>query len=110
MGEKDTDAEALYGQWVHSSEEDTPEELVFRPPDYKFPPSRGRAAFELGSDNTYVGAGIGRNDVSAVSQGRWKLDKDDGLKIRVEHDDGQEVLDITSAQKDRLTIRKKAVP
>jgi hypothetical protein len=110
MGEKDTDVEALYGRWVHSNEEDTPEELVFRPPGYKFPPSRGRTAFELGPNHTYTGAGIGRNDVSAVSHGRWTLERDDDLKIRVEHDGGQEVLDITSVQDGRLTIRKKDLP
>jgi hypothetical protein len=37
------------GRWVHSHEEDTDDETVFRAADsgYAFPPSRGREALEL---------------------------------------------------------------
>ena len=99
--------DALYGQWVHSNEEDTDDELVFRPPDYRFPPSRGRAAFELNSDKSYVGAGIGPTDISKVTRGRWKLENDDGLRILVDEGDRQRVLEIVSLTSNRLAIRKK---
>lgn len=32
----------IFKHWVHSHEDDTKDIKVFRPVDYKFPPSRGR--------------------------------------------------------------------
>ena len=46
------DPERLIGSWVHSHEEDTATEQVFRRAHYAFPPSRGREALELRSDGT----------------------------------------------------------
>ncbi len=41
-------AEQLIGHWRHSHEEDEANDIaVFRPVDFPFPPSRGRAEFEL---------------------------------------------------------------
>ncbi len=37
----------LAQHWVHSHEEDTEEEMVFRPASYPFPPSRGRKSLQL---------------------------------------------------------------
>ena len=110
MGEKTVNVEALYGQWVHSSEEDTQEETVFRPPSYAFPPSRGRAAFELGPDNSYLGAGIGPTDINDVRKGRWELENSDDLRILIELENQHDVLTVTSFDKDRLTIRRKKAP
>ena len=39
--------EVLQRAWVHSHEEDTGAEMVFRPAGYSFPRSRGRRSFEL---------------------------------------------------------------
>ena len=110
MGENAVDISALYGHWVHSSEEDTAEETVFRPPDYNFPPSRGRDAFKLGRDNSFVSAGTGATDVSKVSAGRWRTDNRDGIKIFVEFGSNQEVIEVISVDKGQLKIRKKNVP
>ena len=41
------DPEQVAGRWVHSHEEDSGDELVFRPAGYAFPPSRGREALTL---------------------------------------------------------------
>jgi hypothetical protein len=107
MGEKTIHIEALYGKWVHSREEDTQEEMVFRPPGYTFPPSRGRAAFKLGPNNSYVSAGIGSTDISDVREGRWELENAEDLKISVAVGNEHDALTVTSVDKNRLTIRKK---
>ena len=46
--------DALYQHWVHSHEEDTNTEIVFRPATYNFPRSRGRRSFELKTDGILV--------------------------------------------------------
>jgi hypothetical protein len=66
-------------RWVHSHEEDTDREMVFRPAEVELPPSRGRVAFELRPDGTFVESGIGPTDRSEPASGRWQLE--DGEKI-----------------------------
>ncbi len=66
--------DALCGAWVHSHEEDTASELVFRPASYPFPPARGRACFELRPDGTYVENSPGPVDLPETSTGSWWCD------------------------------------
>ena len=51
------DPERLQGRWVHSHEEDTDDEIVYRSAasGYDFPRSRGREALELHPDGSYGG-------------------------------------------------------
>jgi hypothetical protein len=58
MRERDTER-ILRPCWVHSHEEDSDEEMVFRPAAYEFPPSRGRRSFELKPDGILAEGGIG---------------------------------------------------
>jgi hypothetical protein len=53
------DRAALERRWIRSHEEDTPDEMVLRPDDYPFPPSRGRMGFELRHDGGYLESAIG---------------------------------------------------
>ena len=55
------DPEQLQGRWVHSHEEDTEDEIVYRAESsgYDFPRSRGREALELHPDGSYSGVGAG---------------------------------------------------
>ncbi len=101
------DLKAVCGRWIHSREEDTPDEMVFRPPDFAFPPSRGRAGIELRSDNACIGSGIGATDVGRVRNGQWHVDETDDRQIRIDFDDGREVMVVTSVAPDKLTIRKR---
>ena len=95
----DFDAAALNGPWVHSHEEDSDTELVFRPADYDFPRSRGRQSIELRADGSYAERRPGPVDVPEESTGSWKLDGD-----RLELED--EVWEVTGAEPGRLTFRK----
>jgi hypothetical protein len=93
-------AEQLQGRWVHSHEEDTDEEMVFRPEGYAFPRSRGRTAFELHPDGTYVESSPGPVDVPVESTGSWTL-AGDRLVLGTDR-----AWRITGAAGDRLTVRK----
>lgn len=97
--------DALLGRWVHSHEEDTDGEMVFRPPTYAFPPSRGRTSFELRSDGSYVERSPGPVDIPEESVGSWSLEGErlvlgaDG--VRAGH-----AWDVTRVDADRLVVKR----
>ena len=101
-------ADVLQQHWVHSHEEDTDTEMVFRPNTFKFPPSRGRKSFELKSDGSLVEMGIGPTDRPQESQGAWKLEDADNLVFYFDSPSTpKRVLRIASVEKDRLVIKKR---
>ena len=93
------DESALEGHWVHSHEEDTDAEMVFRPASQEFPRSRGRESLELRPDGSYVRRAPGPVDVPAETTGRWRLAGD-----RLELAD--DVWELGTVAPDRLTVRK----
>ena len=73
------DPEQLQGRWVHSHEEDTEDEIVYRAESsgYDFPRSRGREALELNPDGSYSGVVPGPTDKpEATGGGGWMVDGD----------------------------------
>jgi hypothetical protein len=93
--------------WVHSHEEDSPTEMVFRPADFKFPRSRGRAAFELLADGTLIDHGIGPADAGTEIRGTWRQSSENELALF--HGAAKKpvrVLSIVRAERDRLVVRK----
>jgi hypothetical protein len=100
-------SDVLHGYWVHSHEEDTPTEMVFRPARYPFPPSRGRQGFELRPDGSYVETGPGPADKPQSAVGRWTLEDHNRLALySAQGRGGGRVLEVTSVAPDRLVIRK----
>lgn len=97
--------DVLVGHWTHSHEEDSGEEMVFRPASRTFPPSRGRLSFELRADDTYVESSPGPVDVPAESQGHWALEGD-RLVLEGKGDRPGHTWQITAAEADRLTVRR----
>lgn len=97
------DPERLQGRWVHSHEEDTDDELVFRSASsgYEFPRSRGREALELHPDGSYVGTAPGPADKPEGRPGSWALE--DGNKLVLP----DRVLEITAAEGDVLRVKKR---
>jgi hypothetical protein len=97
----------LSRHWVHSHEEDTDTEKVYRPSDFPFPRSRGRASFELRVDGTLKEFGIGSTDRPQESEGTWEFDNGDTLKFfsGIPHP-STKVLRIASADENKLVIRK----
>jgi hypothetical protein len=106
---KETAIKAILQQhWVHSHEEDTGTEMIFRPVHFRFPPSRGRKSFELKPDGSLVVTGIGPVDVPVKNPGTWKLEDEDKL-IFIYNSENRptQVMKIVTAEKERLVIRKE---
>jgi hypothetical protein len=96
------DRRRLEGRWLHSHEEDTADEMVFRSADsgYAFPRSRGREGFELRADGSYVGSAPGPDDRPERSRGGWSLEAGNRLVLP------DRVLEITGAEGDVLRLRR----
>jgi hypothetical protein len=99
--------ELLQRRWVHAHEEDSEHEMVFRPAEYELPPSRGRVAFELRPDGSFVEAGIGPADVPEEASGTWELEDDDRIVLSGGASRGvPRQMRIASAEQDRLAIER----
>ena len=97
----DHSAKSLQGHWVHSHEEDSEGEQVFRPASYDFPPARrGRESIELRPDGTYVERSPGPADAPVESgSGSWAIEGD---RLVV----GGDAWEIKAAEPDRLTVKR----
>ncbi len=104
---KVVDRNALQRQWVHSHEEDTETERVYRPASFAFPRSRGRSAMTLKPGGELVETGIGPTDRPQESPGTWKLDEGDTLSL---YEKGKKkpvrAMKIVSLDKEKLVVRK----
>jgi hypothetical protein len=99
--------ESLQKHWVHSHEEDTDTEMVFRPAGSNFPPSRGRTSFELKPDGGLVQRGIAPDDRRQESRGVWKLENDGSLCFYTGSAlQPSRVMRIASIESNRLVIKK----
>lgn len=96
---------ALHRRWVHSHEEDTDDEMVFRPATYPFPPSRGRTSFELRPDGTYLESSPGPVDLPEESSGCWSL-RGSRLVLGAEGDRPGHAWEVRAAEEERLVVRK----
>ena len=97
------DRASLEGRWVHSHEEDTDDELVFRSEasGYEFPRSRGRQALELRPDGSYGGVVPGPVDTPEASgEGEWAVE--DGNRLVLP----DRTLEITSVEPGVLRVRR----
>jgi hypothetical protein len=97
--------ERLHRSWVHSHEEDSEDEMVFRPAEFELPPSRGRMGFELRADGTVAESAIGPTDRPQENVGTWTLEGDD--KLVLSEGAGTvvpRVMPIVSAEDDRLVV------
>lgn len=99
-------AEALNGRWVHSHEEDTAAEMVFRPADHGFPPSRGRLELDLEPDGKFVEAGPGATDRPEEARGTWRLDDDELVLSGEGERDATRLMSVVAVERDRLVVRK----
>ena len=106
MDRKQQDIRDLCQSWVHSYEEDTDTESVYRPAGFAFPPARGRTGFEFLTDKSCKLLGIAPADGSEVTDGTWEIEGEDILYIRINRKDTSQVLTVASIDHDRLAIRK----
>ena len=68
------DKKMLYKNWIHSYEEDSEYEMVFRPETFTFPLRRGgREAIDLRSDRTYIQRKSASDDSYIRDEGTWDI-------------------------------------
>ena len=96
----------LLTRWMHSHEEDSATEMVFRPASFDFPPSRGRIGFDLKADGSYVDLGTGPDDGPVVADGTWNLDEHNLTLHCDAPPGGDRTLHIVSCEPDRLVVKK----
>ena len=105
MAEEPLTPDRVAGSWVHVHEEDTGDEMVFRPADSALPPARGRMGLDLREDGTFAEAGLGARDIPEEAVGSWVLE---GQTIRLSEGATQGVpreMGVVSAEKDKLVVR-----
>jgi hypothetical protein len=73
--------ECIFKYWVHSREEDKESVLVYRPFDFKFPPSRGREGFEVKKSGEFILYTISREDRPKKDIGHFKVVESNRLYI-----------------------------
>lgn len=95
------------GRWVHVHEEDTAEEMVFRPVGTELPPARGRVAFDLRADGTFAETGLGATDAPEEASGSWQL-TDDTITLSEGATQGvPRQMAVVAADAQRLVVRKR---
>jgi hypothetical protein len=91
-------------RWLHSHEEDTGGEMVFRPHSYPFGPSRGRTGFELKPDGSAFVLGPAPTDAPQEASGTWSVDDQNQLKLSGAG--GDQVLKVVSSSPDKLVLKR----
>jgi len=99
------DLSRLQQTWVHSHEEDGAGKTVYRTPDFRFPPSRGRSAFTLRPDGVAEIGFPGADDRTRRAEGRWQVV---GNVLRVTTPERDQTLEIERVEADVLVVRKTA--
>jgi hypothetical protein len=104
---QEIDSRLLCKRWLHSHEEDTAEQMVFRPASFKFPPARGREGFELRSDQSMIEIRIGPTDRVEEISGTWKIEGGNQLLFYEQSSPSPtRRMQIILAEEDRLVTKK----
>jgi hypothetical protein len=101
----------VVGGWVHAQEEDTEDEMVFRPAGTDLPPARGRLGFELRADGSFTETGYGASDVPDVpdeAAGTWVLEGDTIILSQGAPQGVPRTMKVVAVDEDRLAIRKRS--
>lgn len=106
MNNEGVDPSLLNQKWLHSHEEDTAGEIVYRPSGFKFPPSRGRTGFELRPDGTAHVLGIAPTDAPDQHTGTWNIGDERQLTVHVPSLQETQSMTVLSVSPDRLVLKK----
>jgi hypothetical protein len=105
---KEQSRHLLLGRWLHSHEEDTATESVYRPGSFPFGPSRGRRGFEFRPDGSCTSIGIAAQDGPAEEHCKWEVKNGKDLRAILHFDSGKDrIFRIASVDSDKLVVRKE---
>ncbi len=102
------DTKLLCQHWIHSREEDTATETVYRPAGFPLPPSRGRPGLKFDRDGTFKRIGIGATDISQVKEGVWKVASTGPDHVCVTVDGKPQPIKILELKQDRMSIARES--
>lgn len=107
MGKKDI-KQVSPGLWYRATEEETDTEKVYRlaASEAEIPQGRGRDLFTLLPDGGLIEGAIAPTDALRETEGTWKLEADQLAFYTDSASKPSRVLRITSADKDRLVVKK----
>jgi hypothetical protein len=92
-------------KWTHSFEEDTENEMVYRPNDFPFARSRGRMQLDLKENGEVVDIHPGKADIPDPVTGLWKLE---GENLVINFSDGSgQVYPVKEITPEKLVFKKK---
>ena len=94
----------IFKHWIHSREEDTESMRVYRPSDYKFPPSRGREGFELKENGEFIRYGIGPTDRPQKIRGTWKAEAGNQISFEAQRQESY-TMQVVSCDERLLKVR-----
>jgi hypothetical protein len=99
---------AIYKFWVHSYEEDDKGTLVYRPRDFKFPPSRGRSGFEIKQNREFILYGLDPSDRPSRVLGHFEVERPSRLKVNFQSQKIEpRILEIVECDDHMLRIKKQ---
>lgn len=101
--------QAIFRHWIHSREEDTGGNEVFRPEGFAFPPSFGRDGFEMLLNGQFIQEDVGPADGIVRTIGWWMAL--DSRRVRVWFDPGVRegyTFEIVNVDNAVLQIRREA--
>jgi hypothetical protein len=102
---KPIDTALLCQRWIHSHEEDSEDQVVFRPATHPFGPSRGRREYTFLQDGTLRLGRPGPTDRRESAEGHWSAADGENLEIRAA--DGAVMhLRVVSLEADRLVFER----
>ena len=96
-------------KWYHSFEEDTNGTTVYRPENFRFPPTRGRKGIEFKPDGTFVDFKIGQGDARERVLGRWQTEMSGCLLVSFTGKQPSRHLEILECNTNVLRIRWNSV-
>lgn len=100
------DSRKLAQSWTHSHEEDSGDQMVFRPSSFHFPLSRGRRSIDLEAGGRLTESKPGPADRTQQAAGSWKLHGD---RLLLRGPDGATLqYEVVSVDDHKLVLRQAA--